>query len=112
MAVEEVYFKNENDAEAAKASLSKVDAHNITVEELPSGFGSRGGFIPLFAASGYGRTGMGVPFVGDDSSDDAKAEKADPKHLSHLLRFEVGEQDREEAIALLKDHNPYGLEKK
>lgn len=104
----EVYFKNENDAESARADLEKYNVHNTAVEKVPDGTRA-GGFIPLFSP-GSGSGSAGIPFFTQDRTNDSEAQKADPKYMSHMLRFEVDEKDYEETIAALKNHDSYHLE--
>lgn len=105
----EIYFKNENDAEAAKTELNKFKVSNVKIEKLPEGDQSTG-FIPLFVPSNYGRQGMGVPFIPDNSSEEKKASRADSKYMSHILRFEVADEDYDEAVSMIEKHEPYGMD--
>lgn len=110
----ELYFKNENDAQSAKAELNKYKVKDVFLEKM--GEGNRSGlFIPIFSpywGAGGGAAGGAFPsFAGsNDSSEEGKAEKADSKYMSHMLRFDVNEEDYDEAISMLKDYDPYGLE--
>lgn len=107
----ELYFKNENDAYSAETELKKYQVKNVSIEKMGEG-NSKGTFLPLFTSygAGGGSVGSALPLSGNSSEE--KAEQADPKYMSHMLRFEVEEKDYDEVIASLKDHDPYDIKTK
>lgn len=110
----ELYFKNENDAHSAQAELNKFRVQNVSMEKMEKG-NRNGLFIPIFSpfwGTGSGGAGGVFPSItdSDSSTEENKAKEADPKYMSHMLRFEVKEEDYEEAISMLEDYDPYGLE--
>lgn len=110
-----LYFKNENDAHSAQSTLNKYRISNVSMEEMNEG-NRTGLFIPIFSpywGTGSGTGGGGLPFFGggsNDDSDQGQAQEADSKYMSHMLRFEIEEEDYEQAISELKEYDPYGME--
>lgn len=106
----ELYFKNENDAYSAETELKKYDVHNVSIEKMGEGISQRT-FLPLPASHGAGGGSIGSSLsISGNSSGEEKAEQADPKYMSHMLRFEVNEKDYDEVIASLKDYDPYEID--
>lgn len=106
MKLVEVYFKNENDAESARAKIEKYNVRHVSIEKVPEGNDSQS-FTPFLSPS-WGSGGAGFPLRKQDPEEN-EANQADPKYMSHLLRFEVEENEYEDAIAVLKDYEAYNL---
>lgn len=110
----ELYFKNENDAYSAETELNKYNVQNVVMEKIDNSENIVGD-TPIFSPYGAGGGGVGgaLPFsIGnsDASSEEGKAEEADPKYMSHLMQFEVDEKEYDNVISSLKKYHPYGLE--
>lgn len=108
----EVYFKSEDKIEAAHASLKTLKTtSNLYIEEMPEDDGVKM-FVPFFptniASSSsttgtLGSYGSFPPFMTQMGSDD------DPDRMTHLLRFDVEEEDYNQAIEVLKKNNAFSL---
>lgn len=117
----EVYFKSENDAESAHAALKKLKVNDVYIEEIP-GDTDTGFFVPFSSANvgsssgaaGYsgtaGTAGSAggpiapfAPIVGRDNDEDH-----DHGKLTHLMHFNVEEEDFDETVSILIDNDGYG----
>ncbi|UTR10513.1 hypothetical protein MM300_22030 [Evansella sp. LMS18] len=95
------YFRSENDAESALAKLQKLKVENIFVDSIPDDT-DRGIFIPAAATNVGGGSGTsGVPGYLEGITHD------DENTFTHMLEFEVDEEDAEEAFELLKKEDAY-----
>lgn len=110
-----VYFTSENDVESAHTSLQSLKISDLYIEEMPEGTeADTDMFIPLFAtnigtsgsASNLGMSGTAAPFVPGITEEDVGEEGSGS--ITHLLHFEVEEEDYDEAIAILKEFECYG----
>lgn len=108
------YFKSENDAETTSAHLQKMNVSNVLVDRIPEG--AKGILLLPAANLGTGATGMGaagapglVGKVGRIGSlkDLWKSESEKSDTFSHILEFEVEEEDHEEALKVLRDSDAY-----
>lgn len=107
----EVYFKNENDAESARSSLQTAKVNNLFIDEMPESNETMM-YIPFFptntSASGtpgsVGPVGAGAPLVLDDNKEDDHQGR-----LTHLLQFDVNEEDYDHALSILKQHECYNI---
>ncbi|UOR13352.1 hypothetical protein [Halobacillus amylolyticus] len=79
----EAYFKTENDAESAKASLQKIEIENELVEPIPDDSSLLARLVPL---SNFKNPG----------SD---------RHLTHLLQFDVKEEGYKSALSIIEEHD-------
>ncbi len=90
----EAYFETENDAESAKASLQKLVIEEEYIEPVPDNTPLLSRLIPLNNL--------------DKSGPD--------KQLTHLLRFDVKDENYETALNVIKEHeghmDPSELESK
>lgn len=107
-----VYFKSENDVEAAHANLRTIKGiRNLYIEEMPDDADVKM-FVPFFpinsgsssATSGsLGSYGSFTPFLTkDDGDDDPALEK-----MTHLLHFDVDNEDYNRVIEVLNKHDCY-----
>jgi len=94
------YFKSENDAEAAKASLEKLRVSDLLVDGFPDQE-NKAVFVPLFT---MGSTAASTGFIAEGIYKDR--EEGD---VTHLLQGKVSEADYGEAMRILQDGN--GLKK-
>lgn len=101
------YFKSENDAESARASLQRLRVTDLHVEQL-SEKENRTVFIPFFiSGSTFSDTGdvgglnQGSGMLAKDMMND------DDSFVTHLLEGRVEESDYEEAIRTLSDNHAY-----
>ncbi|UOQ92596.1 hypothetical protein MUO14_19440 [Halobacillus shinanisalinarum] len=78
----QVYFKTENDAESANASLQKLAIENEQIEPVPDDPPLLSRLIPLNN-------------LNNPETDN---------HLTHLLHFDVKEEERESALEIIKEH--------
>lgn len=90
------YFKSENDAESARASLQKLKVENERVEEIPED--SRKERIIPFSSSGLQAN---VAEYGESFNDAFGAKGED---MTHLLQFDVAEDDHDDAVKVLEEH--------
>lgn len=102
----EVYFESENDAESAKASLQSIKTTPIFIEEM-SGETDGKVYVPFFYTNinSFGpmnNTGV-IGTQASFSSDKKEGE------VTHLLHFEVDEEDYNQALAILKEHDCFDL---
>ncbi|WP_077624568.1 hypothetical protein [Sediminibacillus massiliensis] len=102
----EAYYKSENDAESARAKLNTLNTNQILIEEIPDGTDTK--LLVPFMGSGdmAASTTTGVPPVAPTQMDNKKKE-ADPKSLTHLIHFEVEEEDYEKALNVLRETGSY-----
>ena len=99
----QAYFKSENDAQSALASLQRVNVSNTFVEEIPDD-GNRRVLIPAVSAgTGPVNTSAGPGLYRDLWNGDDEEEHS----YSHILEFEVAEEDAEEAFRLLQKEKAY-----
>ncbi|SDK01774.1 hypothetical protein [Sediminibacillus albus] len=102
----DAYFKSENDAEAVHARLQTLKVSDVSVEEVPEGTDTKV-LVPFFPANTGTGSGGGfapiAPLVNNSQTKDEGSET-----LTHLLHFQVEEEDYEEAIKVLKDSDCYG----
>lgn len=90
------YFKSENDAVAAKASLEKLRVADVFVDEFPE-TENKTVFVPLFTT---GATTASTGIIAEGIYTDRKED-----NVTHLLEGKVHEADYEEAIKILQDSN-------
>ena len=107
----DVYFKSENDAESARASLQKVKATNVFIDEMPGDIGTKM-YIPLFPTNiGVSGTQNNVGPIGANAllvtEGTKEAGKEDQGRLTHLLHLDVNEDDYDQVFAILKEHDCY-----
>lgn len=100
-----VYFKSENDAEAARSDLEKLKVRNIRVEKISEDFLNKHAFSPLFS----GFTGPGLEMAPLKEEETLKGKR---KSVTHLLRFEVPEEKYKEAMSILKSREGYSKKAK
>ena len=100
------YFKSENDAESARASLQRLRVTDLYVEEVPEEEGTKM-FIPLFT---MGSTSSSTGAVGElDEGGIAANEmmRDNDSPITHILECQVEDADYEEAKNILSDRNGY-----
>ncbi len=97
----EAYFKTENDAESAKAELQSLRTENELVEAIPEDANLTTSIIPLGGANQFG-AGAGV--AGALDPDDESAPGSNDEHLTHLLQFQVHEEDFDQALHTIQKH--------
>ena len=103
----EVYFENENNAESAKASLQSIKTTSIMIEEMPRETGTRM-YVPFFSSNIVGPgtiNNTGAIGTQDSFSSDKKNGE-----VTHLLHFEVDEENYNQALSILKEHDCFELE--
>lgn len=102
MITKELYFKSENDAEAARAELSSFRVNDVSLESIPEGKSPTKPFIPI-APGFYGPTGLeAAPLKNKEKLEGKKQET-----LTHLLRFTIDEKDYDEALTALEKTNGF-----
>lgn len=102
MKTEELYFKSENDAEAARSELGAFRVSDITIEKIPEEKGSNKPFIPL-APGFYGPTGLeAAPLKNKDKIQGERKET-----VTHLLRFSIDESEYDQAMSVLEKTNGF-----
>ncbi|MFQ3546224.1 hypothetical protein Q7A53_19245 [Halobacillus rhizosphaerae] len=97
----EAYFKTENDAESAKAELQSLRTENELVEAIPEDANLTTSIIPLGGANQFG-AGAGV--AGALDPDDEAAPGSNDEHLTHLLHFQIHEEDFDQALHIIQKH--------
>ena len=107
----DVYFKSENDAESASASLQKVKATNVFIDEMPVDSGTKM-YIPFFPTTlGVSGTQNNVGPIGPNALLVTKGTKEvgneDIGRLTHLLHLDVNEDEYDLVFAILKEHDCY-----
>ncbi|RKL66831.1 hypothetical protein CR203_13435 [Salipaludibacillus neizhouensis] len=108
----QAYFKTENDAEAASAKLQKVNVSNVLIDKIPEG--SKGVMLLPITNLGVGGSGMGTA-AGPPGmlarltnlKDVGKSDREKSDAFSHLLDFEVTDEDFEEALDVLSESDAY-----
>ena len=93
-----VYFKSENDAEAARSGLQRLRVSDVYLDHLPEG-DNKTSYVP----------------IGDMDADDTESRKGffkglfqkDNEPMTHLVQAKVQEVDYEEAMGLLTELNGY-----
>jgi len=93
-----VYFKSENDAEAARSGLQRLRVSDLYVDHLPEG-DNRTSYVP----------------IGDMGADDTETRKGffkglfqkDNDPVTHLVQAKVNEIDYDEAMGILTELNGY-----
>lgn len=96
-----VYFKSENDAESAHASLQRLRVSDLFVDEIPEAEQNRI-VVPLF---NLGTTSTNAGIIG--SMDEQGDQDMTDDSLTHLLEGQVDEADYEEAMQVLSDSKGY-----
>lgn len=112
----EVYFTSENDVESAHANLKTLKSiRDISVEEMQENDDVRM-FVPFFpnnlgASSGtsgsFGSYGSFAPFLTKQDHDHEDRNRND--QITHLLRFNVEDEDYQQAMTILGKHNSFML---
>lgn len=93
-----VYFKSENDAEAARLGLQRLRVTDLYVDHLPEG-DSKTMYVP----------------IGDMDDADTETRKGffkglfqkDEDPMTHLVQVKVQETDYDEALGILTELNGY-----
>ncbi len=94
-----VYFKSENDAEAARSGLQRLRVSDLYVDHLPEG-DSKSTYVP----------------IGNMDEADTEARKGffrklfqkdDDDQMTHLVQAKVQEQDYDAAMGILTELNGY-----
>lgn len=91
-----VYFKSENDAEAARSGLQRLRVSDLYLDHLPEG-DSKTSYVPI------------------GSIDDAESRKGffkglfqkDNDPMTHLVQATIQEVDYDEAMGILTELNGY-----
>jgi len=100
----QAFFKTEDDAESAKATLNKLKTNDILVDELPDGGGTMT-VVPL-GYSGNSTHGLGaghggiiapIAFTGEVNPDDDNA----PRNF--MVDVQVEEADFQEALRVIME---------
>lgn len=109
----QLYFKSENDAESVRSKLHSQKANNVYIDEMPNASEAD---TRLFAANepaftaGAGTTGntsgstQPITVAGADLDDVQDREEAT---ITHLLTFDVKEENLSDVMIALKDFNYY-----
>lgn len=102
MKTEELYFKSENDAEAARSELDSFRVRDVSVEEVPEPTGRDKTFIPL--VPGFtGPTGLEAsPLKNKEKLQGERRET-----VTHLLRFSIDEDEYDNAMKVLENTNSF-----
>lgn len=104
----EVYFKSENDAASASASLQRLKIHNMFIDPMTEGYDTKM-IIPFFPTTIHdisATTNMASADPGVVGMVEVESNEKNVK-LTHLLQFDVEESDYEEALWILKEHECY-----
>ena len=104
----EVYFKSENDAASASASLQRLKTHNMFTDPMTDDYDTKM-IVPFFptaihdlgATTNMASADPGVVGMVETENKDKNVK------LTHLLQFDVEESDYEEALWILKEHECY-----
>ncbi|MFZ0369510.1 MAG: hypothetical protein WAM07_07905 [Halobacillus sp.] len=98
----EAYFRTENDAESAKSSLQKYNIEQEAVEPIPEEVD----LTPIVPASGSANTGGGTfNFTDVITPNKDKDAMADKRHLTHVLNFKIPEENYDEALKVIVEHD-------
>lgn len=99
----EVFFKTENDAESAKAELQKLKISNELVEPIPEDTDLK----PIVPMAGSSNTGGGTFSFTDvlEPKYDKEGALSDKRHLTYVLHCKVQEEEYEQAIKIIKNHD-------
>lgn len=105
------YFRTENDAESAVASLQKLNVTDVLVDELPSD--ARRGLVLVpavntgnSATGNHGPTNLVAPgYLKDLSTEGSTDEIA--SHVTHLLEFHIPEEDIGLALQELRQNDAF-----
>ncbi|KHE67080.1 hypothetical protein [Halobacillus sp. BBL2006] len=98
----EAFFQTENDAESAKASLQKLTIEHEMVEAIPEDKDLTT-IVPVGGSSSTGGGAFNFTEVVQPAFDDEGA-LFDKRHLTHILHFEVQEEEYERALEIIKEH--------
>jgi|SRR5690625_2967905 len=93
-----VYFKSENDAEAARSGLQRLRVSDLYVDHLPGG-DTKTAYVPIGSADREDLESRKGFFKGLFQKDE------DP--MTHLVQAKVQEVDYDEAIGVLSELNGY-----
>lgn len=107
----EVYFKNEDDVEAAHASLHTLKISDVTIEEMPEGTDTTT-FLPFYSvnAGSSGMTNNNFAPYGAFAPMTSDADNEDDDHqdqMTHLLRFSVADENYNKTIEVLNKYDCY-----
>ncbi|WP_173917148.1 hypothetical protein [Halobacillus sp. Marseille-Q1614] len=105
----EAFFKNENDAEGARAALQKVAIENDTIEAIPEQKNVKG-VVPVLNQSGTSAvTGVAgfTDFLNPKKDTQRAEEDEEAGHLTQLLQFDVKEEDYQEALSILEENKAH-----
>ncbi|MFA9560457.1 hypothetical protein ACERII_24460 [Evansella sp. AB-rgal1] len=100
------YFRTENDAESAAASLQKLNVTDVLVDEVPSDNKRGLVLIPAVntgntATGNHGPTNLVAPgYLKDESTEDSM-DTMDP-HITHVLEFHIPEEEIDSALKELR----------
>ncbi|MFG6149681.1 hypothetical protein [Halobacillus sp. B23F22_1] len=100
----EAFFKTENDAESAKASLQKLSISNPFMEPIPEESRLTGVVPVLNQGTTAGVAGF-KDFIKPNKNTTDEDTPPETDHLTHLLQFDVDKDDYNEALAILKKHD-------
>ncbi|MBU9721008.1 MULTISPECIES: hypothetical protein [Bacillaceae] len=98
----QAYFKNENDAFSTSVRLKKLRVSNDRIDEIPEGKD-----YTLFIPSSHYQplSGSMKPIIPSKLPDLSMEESQ--VELTHLLEFEVEEEDLEKAFLILQEEEAY-----
>lgn len=99
----QAYFKTENDAESAKATLQSLSVEQEMVEAIPE----ETDMTPIVPIAGSTNSGGGTFNFTEVISPkhDQESAMSDKRHLTHVLHFSIKEEEYERAIQVIKDHD-------
>lgn len=105
-----LYFKNENDAESARTKLQSLKVSNLYVDQMSENMRTEM-YIPFFPTNvGSSQTTANVGLFGENVplSDEAENNHNETDdEITHLLQFEVEEEDYQEVKLALKGIDCY-----
>lgn len=104
----ELYFKNEDEAESARASLNTLRISNLVIEEMLKDT-DQTLFVPFTAANVSSGNFQGgsvfSPFSGAFVAGITNEEGED--QVTHLLRVDVDEQEYEKFLEIVRNYDCY-----
>ncbi|MCA0984051.1 hypothetical protein LCL89_08340 [Halobacillus yeomjeoni] len=97
----EAFFKNENDAESAKADLQALTVEKELVEPIPDET-EMAHVVPVVSSS---HTGGALNFTEVLKPEfDKDGALSDKRHLTHTLHFYVQEEEYDRALSIIEKH--------
>lgn len=105
-----LYFKSENDAESARAKLQSLKVSNLFIDQMSENTETEM-YIPFFPTNiDSAQTSPRAGAIGENGplSDEIESKQSvSNEEVTHLLQFDVKEEDYEEVLIALRDVDCY-----